>query len=68
MEPTGKGMPSLSLEEDVAVTNLVGMHGNQNADQWEEFVNNDMDRLSTSDEDLVHAKYYFDGKFFFFIL
>ena len=44
-------MPSLSLEEDVAVTTLVGMHGNENADQWEEFVNNDMDCSPMSDED-----------------
>ena len=65
MEPVGNGIPSLSLEDDVSVTNLVGMHGNENVDQWEEFVNNDMDRSSTSDEDLVHAKYYFDGRFVF---
>ena len=67
MEPVGNEMPSLSLEEDFVVTNLVGMHGNENADQWEEFVNNDMDHLPTSDEDLIHAKYSFDGRFFFFI-
>ena len=59
MEPVGNNMPSLSLEEDVVVTNLVGIHGNENADQWEEFVNNDMDRSATSDEDLIHAKYSF---------
>ena len=41
------------------------MHGNENADQWEEFVNNDMDRLPTIDEDLIHAKYSFDGRFVF---
>ena len=29
MEPVGNDMPSLSLEEDVTVTNLVGMHGNE---------------------------------------
>ena len=67
MEPVGNDMPSLFLEEDVAVTTLDGMHGNVNADQWGEFVNNDMDRSPTSDEDLIHAKYYFDGRFFFFI-
>ena len=43
MEPMGNDMPSLSLEEDVAITTLVGMHGNENADPWAEFVNNDMD-------------------------
>ena len=43
------------------------MHGNENADQWEEFVNNDMDRSPTSDEDLIHAKYYFDGIFVFYL-
>ena len=68
MEPVGNEMPSLSLEEDFVVTTLVGMHGNENADQWEEFVNNDiMDGSPTSDENLIHAKYFFDGKFFFFI-
>ena len=51
MEPVGNDMPSLSLEEDVVVTALVGMHGNENVDQWEEFVNNDMDCSPTSDED-----------------
>ena len=66
MEPMGNDMPSwLSLEEDVVVTNFVGMHGNENADQWEEFVNNDMDHSPTSDEDLIHAKYSFDGRFVF---
>ena len=40
------------------------MHGNENADQWEEYVNNDMDRSPTSDEDLIHAKYSFDGILF----
>ena len=40
------------------------MHGNENADQWEEFVNNDMDRSPMSDEDLIHGKYSFDGIFF----
>ena len=68
MEPVGNYMPSLSLEEDVDVTTLVGMHGNANADQWEEFVNNDMDRSPTSDEDLIHSKYSFDGRFFFLYL
>ena len=68
MEPVGNDMPSLSLEEDVAVTTLVGMHGNENADQWEEFVNNDMDHSPMSDEDLIHAKYSFDGRFFFLYL
>ena len=29
MEPVGNEMPSLSLEEGVVVTNLVGMHGNE---------------------------------------
>ena len=67
MELVGNNMPSLSLEEYVVVTTFVGMHGNKNADQWEEFVNNDMDRSPTSDEDLIHAKYSFDGIFFFFI-
>ena len=65
MEPVGNEMPLLSLEEDVVVTNLVGMHGNENANQWEEFVNNDMGRSPTSDEDLIHDKYYFDGRFVF---
>ena len=65
MEPVGNDMPSLSLEEDVIVTTLVGMHGNENVDQWEEFVNNDMDHSLTSDEDLVHTKYSFEGIFFF---
>ena len=41
------------------------MHGNENADQWEEFVNNDMDRSPTSDEYLIHAKYSFYGRFVF---
>ena len=49
-------MPSLSLEEDVAVTTLVGMHGNENVDQWEEFVNNDIDRSPTSDEDRCSSR------------
>ena len=49
MESMGNDMPSLSPEEDFDVTNLAGMHGNENADQWEEFVNNDMDRSPTSD-------------------
>ena len=48
MEPVGNEMPSISLEEDVVVTTLVGMHGNENVDQWEEFVNNDMDHSPTS--------------------
>ena len=65
MEPMGNNMPSLFLEEDVLVTTLVGMHGNENVDQWEEFVNNDMDHSPTSDEDLIHAKYSFDGRFVF---
>ena len=65
MEPVGNYMPSLSLEEYVAVTTLVGMHGNTNADQWEEFVNNDMDHSPTSDEDLIHPKYSFDCRFVF---
>ena len=43
MELVGNDMPSLSLEEDVDVTTLVGMHRNENADKWEEFVKNDMD-------------------------
>ena len=33
MEPVGNNIPSLSLEEDVVVTNLVGMRGNENADR-----------------------------------
>ena len=65
MELVGNNMPSLCLEEDVAVTTLVGMHGNEYVDQWEEFVNNDMDRSPTSDEDLIHDKYSFDGRFVF---
>ena len=65
MEPMGNDMPSLSLEEDVAVTTSIGMHGNESADQWEEFVNNDMDHSPMSDEDLIHAKYSFDGRFVF---
>ena len=65
MEPVGNDMPSLSIEEDAAVITLVGMHGNENVDQWEEFVNNDMERSPMSDEDLIHAKYYFDGRFVF---
>ena len=56
MESVGNDMTSLSLEEDVVVTTLVGMHGNENVDQWEEFVDNDMDHPPTSDEDLIHAK------------
>ena len=56
MESMGNDMPSLSTEEDVAVTTLAAMHGNVNVDRWEEFVNNDMDRLPTSDEDLIHGK------------
>ena len=59
MEPMGNDMPSLCLEEDVVVTTLVGMHDNGNADKQEEFVNNDMDRPPMSDEDLIHAKYFF---------
>ena len=43
------------------------MHGNENADQWDEFVNNDMDCSPTSDEDLIHVKYSFDGRFVLFI-
>ena len=65
MEPVGNDMASLSLEEDAAIKTLVGMHGNENEDQWQEFVNNDMDRSPTSDEDLSHAKYSFDGRFVF---
>ena len=65
MEPAGNDMPSLSLEEDVVVTTLVEMHGNENVDQQEEFVNNDMDRSPMSDGDLIHAKYSFDGRFIF---
>ena len=64
MEFVGNDMPSLSLEHDVAVTTLVGMHGNENVVQWEEFVNNDMDYSLTSDEYLIHAKKKFDGIFF----
>ena len=41
------------------------MHGNLNTDHLEEFVNNDMDRSPTSDEDLIHSKYSFDGRFVF---
>ena len=67
MEPVGNDMPSLSLKEDVAVITLVGIHGNENVEQWEEFMNNDMNHSPTSDEDLIHAKYSFDGRFFFFI-
>ena len=52
-------------EEDVSITNSVGVHGNENEYQWEEFVNNDMDRSPTSDDDLIHAKYSFDGRFVF---
>ena len=33
MEPVGNDMPSLSLKEDVAITTLIGMHGNENADR-----------------------------------
>ena len=33
MESVGNEMPSLSPEEDVAITNLAGMHGNENEDQ-----------------------------------
>ena len=65
MEPMGNDMHSLSPKEYVVATNLVGMHGNENAYQWEEFVNNDMDHSPMSDEDLIHAKYSFDGRFFF---
>ena len=65
MESVGNDMPSLSLEKYVIVTTLAGMHGNENADQWEEFVNNDMNCSPTSDEDLIHAKYSFDGRFLF---
>ena len=39
MEAVGNDMPSLSLEEYVAITTLVRMHENENAYQWEEFVN-----------------------------
>ena len=59
MEHVGNKMPSHSLEEDVVLTTFVGMHGNENEDQWEEFVNNDMDHSPTSDEDLIHAKIFF---------
>ena len=65
MKSVGNNMPSLFPEEDVVFTTLAGMHGNVNADQWEEFVNNDMDCSLTSDEDLIHAKYSFDGRFVF---
>ena len=65
MESVRNDMPSLFPKEDDVVTTLVGMHRNLNADQWEEFVNNDMDRSPTSDEDLIHAKYSFDGIFVF---
>ena len=43
MEYAGNDMPSASREEDVFAITLDGMHGNENPDQWEEFVNNDMD-------------------------
>ena len=65
MEFVGNKMPWLFPEEDVGVTTFVVMHGNVNAYQWEEFMNNDMDRSLTSDEDLSHAKYSFDGRFVF---
>ncbi len=65
MEYVGDEMPSLWPEEDVAATTLAGMHGNVNVDQCEEFVNNDMGRSPTGDEDLIHAKYSFDGRFVF---
>ena len=68
MEPVKNDMPSLSLEEDVDVTTLVGMHGIENVDQWEEFVNNDMDCSPTSDEDLIHAKYSLMVDLFFLYL
>ena len=68
MESMGNNMPSLFPEEDVAIKILVGMHGNENANQWEEFLNNDMDCSLTSDEDLIHAKYSFYGRFVFFYL
>ena len=45
MESMGNYMPSLFPEEDVVVTTLSRMHGNVNADQWEKFVNNDMDLI-----------------------
>ena len=67
MESMGNDMPSLFPEEDVVVTTLARMHGNVNAYQWEEFVNNDMDHSTTSDEDLIHAKYGFDGRFIFYL-
>ena len=66
MESMGNDMPSLFLEEDVGVTTFARMHGNVNVYQWEEFMNNDMDRSPTSDEDLSHAKYSFDARFVFF--
>ena len=68
MEPVGNNMPSLSLEEAVAITTLVGMHGNENADQWVEFLNNYMDYSPMSDEDLIHAKYSFDGRFIYLFI
>ena len=43
MESVENDMPSLFPEEDVAITTFPRMHGNVNADQWEEFVNNDVD-------------------------
>ena len=68
MESVGNDMPSLFPEEDVVVTTLDGMHGNENVDQWEEFVNNDMDHSLTSDEYLIHGKHSFDGRFCFHYL
>ena len=65
MESVGNDMPPLFPEEDVAITTLDGMHGNVNADQCEEFVNNDMDHSSTSDEDLFQSKYSFHDRFVF---
>ena len=55
MESMGNNMPSLPLKEDVVVTTLARMHGNVNTDQWEEFLNNDMDHSPTSDEYLIHS-------------
>ena len=65
MESMGNDMPSLFPKEGITVTSLDGMHGNVNADQWEEFVNNDMDHSLTSDEDLIQSKYSFDDRFVF---
>ena len=65
MEYVGNDMTSLCPKEDVAITTLAGMHANEDADQWDGLVNNDMDHSPTSDEDLIHAKFYFDGRFVF---